>query len=188
MSYFAVKKTNGRLSTRILVYDRFSNFIRFRVTERSTENTISGLYFNEECDYFEENTSDNQVFRYTILQPFQFEPELKKNVRKGFYKKIVLKHFTIFTGKRLCWSLFLMNFQSFGTYFEEHLRTAASETCGNKSHEKEKKHIHARFRCGFTKYQNSTSPLVQMWTLQKRSERSRLYLWHRSGCNAYCFI
>ena len=98
------------MSTRILVYDRFSNFIRFRVTERSTENTISDLYFNEECDYFEENTSDNQVFRYTILQPFQFEPELKKNVRKWFYKKIVLKHFTIFTGKHLCWSLFLMNF------------------------------------------------------------------------------
>ena len=79
------------MSTRILVYDHFSNFIRFRFTERSTENTISNLYFNEECDYFEENTTGNQVFRYTILQPFQFEPELKKNVWKGFYKNLFLK-------------------------------------------------------------------------------------------------
>ena len=27
-----------------------------------------------------------------------------------FYKKAVLKHFAIFTGKHLCWSLFLINF------------------------------------------------------------------------------
>ena len=35
------------------------------------------LYFNEESDYSEENTSDNEVFRSTILQPFQSEPEQK---------------------------------------------------------------------------------------------------------------
>ena len=38
------------------------------------------LHFSEECDYSEENTSDNEGFRSTILQPFQFEPEQKKNV------------------------------------------------------------------------------------------------------------
>ena len=36
------------------------------------------LYFSEECDYSEENTSDNEGFRSTILQPFQFEPEQKR--------------------------------------------------------------------------------------------------------------
>ena len=36
------------------------------------------LYFNEEMDYSEENTSDNEDFHSTILQPFQFEPEQKK--------------------------------------------------------------------------------------------------------------
>ena len=41
---------------------------------------ISDLYFNEESDYSEENTSDKDDFRYTILQLFQFEPEQKKNV------------------------------------------------------------------------------------------------------------
>ena len=43
-----------------------------------TENTMSDLYFNEECGYSEENTCDNEVFHSSILQPFQFEPEQKK--------------------------------------------------------------------------------------------------------------
>ena len=39
---------------------------------------MSNLYFSEESDYSEENTSDNNDFRSTILQPFQFEPEQKR--------------------------------------------------------------------------------------------------------------
>ena len=35
---------------------------------------MSDLYFNEETDYSEENTSDNEDFGSTILQLFQFEP------------------------------------------------------------------------------------------------------------------
>ena len=69
--------------------------------------------------------------------------------RRWFIKKAVLKNFTIFTWKRLCWSLFLMKLQAFrsaillerdsntgvllsllrkfkNTYFEEHLQTSAS--------------------------------------------------------------
>ena len=41
---------------------------------------MSYLYFNEENDYSEENTSENEAFCSTIFQPFQFEPEQKKNV------------------------------------------------------------------------------------------------------------
>ena len=41
---------------------------------------MSHLYFNEESGYSEENTYDNEVFRSTILQPFQFKPEQKKRV------------------------------------------------------------------------------------------------------------
>ena len=37
---------------------------------------MSDLYFNEETDYSEENTSDNEGFGSTILQVFQFEPEV----------------------------------------------------------------------------------------------------------------
>ena len=55
---------------------------------------MSDLYFNDESDYSEENTSDNENFRSTVLQPFQSNPEQKKQ-------------------------------------------------CGNESHEKEIKHIHA---------------------------------------------
>ena len=39
---------------------------------------MSDLYFNEESDYSEENTSDNEDFPSTILQSVQFEPEQKK--------------------------------------------------------------------------------------------------------------
>ena len=41
---------------------------------------MSDLCFNEESDYIEENTCDNEVFYFTILQSFQFEPEQKKRV------------------------------------------------------------------------------------------------------------
>ena len=65
-----------------------------------------------------------------------------------FIKKAALKNFAIFTGKQLCWSLFLMKLQAFRPasllkkgsntgpfvcilrifiYFEKHLRTAASD-------------------------------------------------------------
>ena len=39
---------------------------------------MSYLCFNEESDYSEENASDNEDLRSTILQPFQLEPEQKK--------------------------------------------------------------------------------------------------------------
>ena len=73
---------------------------------------------------------------------------VKKTFLKNFLK-IVLKNFTIFTGKHLCWSLFLIKLQVWrpatlskealtqvfpckyceifkSTYFQEHLRTTAS--------------------------------------------------------------
>ena len=37
-----------------------------------------------------------------------------------FFKIVVLEHFSIFTGKRLCWSLFLLKLRDFRS--EEHLR------------------------------------------------------------------
>ena len=40
--------------------------------------------------------------------------------------------------------------------------------------------------CRFIAYQNRKSRLVQMQTLQKRSERNRLSLLQRGECNAYC--
>ena len=46
------------------------------------------LYFTEESDYSEENTSDNKYFRSTILQPFLFEPEQKKTGGNESHEKI----------------------------------------------------------------------------------------------------
>ena len=43
--------------------------------------------------------------------------------RRRSIKKAVLKNFAVFTEKYLCWSFFFY----LNTYFEEHLRTAASE-------------------------------------------------------------
>ena len=61
-------------------YDRFSNSIRFWSSERNTENTMSGLYFNEESDYSEQNTCDNKVFCSTpFFNHFSLsDPEQKR--------------------------------------------------------------------------------------------------------------
>ena len=37
----------------------------------------------------------------------------QKQPPEVFYKKAVLKNFAIFTGKHLCWSLFIIKFQTF---------------------------------------------------------------------------
>ena len=54
--------------------------LSFDPMKKNTEIAISDLYFSEKSDYSEENISDNENFRSTILQPFQFEPEQKKFV------------------------------------------------------------------------------------------------------------
>ena len=72
----------------------------------------------------------------------------QKQPSEVFYKKAVLKNFAIFTGKHLCWSLFLIKLQAFrpdskrdpstciscescemlkNISFEEHLQTVASD-------------------------------------------------------------
>ena len=40
-------------------YDRFSSFIKLWFSKRNNENAMSNLYFNEESDYSELNTSDD---------------------------------------------------------------------------------------------------------------------------------
>ena len=47
------------------------------------------LYFNEESDYSEENTSDTEHFRSTILQPYQFESK-KRVLMRAVRKKLNL--------------------------------------------------------------------------------------------------
>ena len=49
------------------------------------------LYFNEKCDYSEENTSDNEDFGSTIYQQFQFESEQKKTCGNESHEKEI-KH------------------------------------------------------------------------------------------------
>ena len=41
----------------------------------------------------------------------------KKQSPEVFYKKVVLKNFSIFTGKYLCLSLFLIKLRTFGSNF-----------------------------------------------------------------------
>ena len=65
----------------VMCHDRLLSFIELLSSERDTENIISDLYFDEESDCSEENTSDNKDFRSTILQPLQFEPKHEKKER-----------------------------------------------------------------------------------------------------------
>ena len=63
---------------------------------------MSDLYFNEQSQYSEENTSKNEEFNSTILQPIYFELEQKNGsyekettelvfCRKSFAKYVLLK-------------------------------------------------------------------------------------------------
>ena len=101
---------------------------------------MSDLYFNEESDYSEENKSDNEPFRSTILLSFQSEQKKacvneshEKNYRSSrsqmFFKMGVLKNFSNFTGpatllKRLQHRRFPVKFAKFvrTPFFTEHLR------------------------------------------------------------------
>ena len=48
---------------------------------------------------------------------------MQKQQPNEFYKKVVQKHFAIFTEKHLCWSLFMIKLPLAINYFQEHLRT-----------------------------------------------------------------
>ena len=54
--------------------------------------------FTTQPDQLEELNDDNTFFRISSTQMF--------------FKMCVLQNFTIFTGKDLCWSLFLMKLQA----------------------------------------------------------------------------
>ena len=57
------------------------------------------------CKTIKNFTAINKYCFKWDYNPFQKKPP------KVFYKKAVLKNFAIFTGKRLCWSLFLIKLQ-----------------------------------------------------------------------------
>ena len=95
------------------------------------------------------------VFMYSKYNPGVTPADIQSP--EAFHKKVVLKNFALFTGKNLCWGLFLIKLQLYqnqtpaqvfsceyckifkNTYFEEHLLTAASD---------------------FTTTENSRKPLV----------------------------
>ena len=57
---------------------------------------------------------ENRVY-INPFQPavhFEYKP-IQKQSSDVFCKKAALKNFTIFTGKHLCWSLFLIKLQAF---------------------------------------------------------------------------
>ena len=60
----------------------FFKFIKFWSKERN-----NWKYLNEKSDNSEGNTCDIKVFRSTIIQPFQFEPEQKKNTCNKSHEK-----------------------------------------------------------------------------------------------------
>ena len=115
-----------------ICYDRFLSFIKFLSIKRDTENTMSDLYFNEERKWlFWIITSDNGPFHSTILQPFQLEPEQKK-IFCTFFQVGVFKNLANFTGKHLCYSLFLIKLKGNTFFYRTSWRLLSEST-----------HIHA---------------------------------------------
>ena len=98
---------------------------------------------------FKVNTKDTRTNpNDTVAVSFGFN-QTQKQAPEVFYRKAVLKQFAIFTGRHLCWSLFLIKLQDFrpanlsketpaqycnifkNTNFEKNLPTAASVDCKN---------------------------------------------------------
>ena len=69
----------------------------------------------------ESDCSENEIPGLVSLKPFEFERKTnigdmnssQTHSPQVFYKKAILKNFVTFTGKRLCWSLFLIKLQAF---------------------------------------------------------------------------
>ena len=60
-------------------------------------------------------------------------------------EKAILKNFTIFAGKHLCWSHFLTKLQAQNTYFEEHLRAAVSVAAALKRKNLRSRYFYSKF-------------------------------------------
>ena len=99
----------------------------------SQENTCARVIFlfMFSCEFCE--TSNNNFTEWNRTPPGARNRSISSYQRRSI-KKAVLKNLTIFTGKHLCWSLFLINFikkrlqdryfaENIVTYYEEHLRT-----------------------------------------------------------------
>ena len=79
-------------------------------------------------------------------------------------------------------------------YFNEESDYSKENTCHNEDfcttilhHRKILNIFTLQLLIYYIQYWNRKSQLVQMRTLQKRSERNRLSLLQRDGCNAYFF-
>ena len=65
----------------------FQVSLNFDSVKEILKKAMPYLYFNEESDYSEENTSENEDLCSTILQSFQCVSKQKKNVREKKLQK-----------------------------------------------------------------------------------------------------
>ena len=92
------------------------------------------ILFMHSFNYCREEVS-SKIIGWVLITYF------KSSHQRFFMKKAVLKNLVIFTGKQLCWSLFLIKLLAFrllfcencknlkNIYFKKHLRTATFAPC-----------------------------------------------------------
>ena len=61
--------------------------------------------------------------KFYILSYFNFYPGFRSTYSRMFFKKDIFKNFTIFTGKHLCWSLFLIKVWRLATLLKRYSNT-----------------------------------------------------------------
>ena len=84
-----------------------TNFTKF--TEKPLCQSLFFLFFVFSCEFCEisENTFFTEHLQSTATA---YKKQIQKQPPKVLYENAVLRNFAIFTGKHLCWSLFLINF------------------------------------------------------------------------------
>ena len=72
------------------------------------------------------------MLKQLFLEIYSIDSCNQKQLPGLFHEKAVLKTFAIFTGKQLCWSLFLINLQALRPQVTIFLRTPILKTSANE--------------------------------------------------------
>ena len=111
-------------------------------------------------------------------------PDVQKHSPEVFCEKGVLKIFSNFTGKHLCWSLFLIklpafSLQVFYTYFQKHLQTTASGGQKQSSRGVLQKRCSQKFHKIHRKTLMPESLFLKKVTGLRPATLLKMRLWHR---------
>ena len=87
--------------------------VRIRVGDKLPGGNLPGDNFSSTLIMFSSNFHQIFLSSLVLFASNDVPLNIKKQLTEVFYKTAVHKNFAIFTGKNLCWSLFLLKLEAF---------------------------------------------------------------------------